>query len=835
VRALWQDIRYALVSLRRTPTFTIAVVVTLALTIGPTTAILSVGNWLLWRPAPHVVRSDQLAVVWFAEWPDSGGFRIRQLSDLIVADLRQASRTFSDIAGWEEYSASVAAEGLSPRRAESAHVDVSFFSLLGVRPVAGRDFRAEDNRPPFGSPVVMLSERLAVDLYGEPALAVDQSVTVNGRRMAVVGVMPRGFEGPRPFSRVDVWFPAWTYYHVQHFNEASMRLRAARGMGTFYTFVIRLRPDATFDAAEAELNVLVRSLARQDSDDNEALRAVEARVYPGLGPHELQRDRYSTLVRTLLIVGGLLLLLGSANVTNLMISRGIRRQHDRAIRLALGATRARLGQMVLIESSVLAGLGAVLGVGLAVWLKQLIQVLLLPPTASVGGEFDVPLDVRVLAATLAISLACGVAAGLVPAWLATRPTAGGLVRSNVRVLPSGRRLRLGLAAAQLAVSLALATNAVLLVGTLYNLAAIHVGFNPQDLTVHFVDLQSHGYTPERATVFDRELLDRLSADQAFESASLSFRPPPRPVVPAELFDPRSDEQARVNVMQEYVTDGYFRTLAQPLIRGREFTRTEAMTTSRQGDSPVVLGESLARRLFGDLNAVGRQVTVPASQSWPEQTFAIVGVVGDIRSADSVLANQTDLVMYVPFSSGRILVSIRPAVMVRSGLPLREVGERVLAHASAIDPSLAVQPPVPLTAVVAGPLSERRALAWVLALLGGLGFVLSAVGVHGVLAQMVSERTREFGIRMAVGAERRRILAIVLKQAAWIAILGCASGLGLAVAGSRLVESQLFGVSRFQPSVYVASAVGLVAVVLIASAWTARVATLVEPVEALREE
>ena len=502
----------------------------------------------------------------------------------------------------------------------------------------------------------------------------------------------------------------------------------------------------------------------------------------------------------------------------------------------------RLGQMALIESSVLAVLGGVLGVGLAVWLKQLIQVLLLPQTARAvvapaGVEFDVPLDVRVLAATLAISLACGVVAGLAPAWLSTRPTAGRLIPGNVRVLPSRRRLRLGLVAAQLAVSLALATNAVLLVGTLVNLGAIDVGFEPQNVTVHYLDLQSHGYTREGARGYDRALLDRLSADRAFESASLSFRHPPSPVVPAELFDPRSDELTSVDVMQELVTEGYFRTLAQPVIRGRGFTRVEAMITARQDDTPVVLGESLARRLFGDINAVGQQVMMPASGSTPARTFTIVGVVGDIRSVEDPLTNpnQTDLVMYVPLSAGRILASMRPAVMVRSGLSLPEVSARVQGHATAIDPSVAVEPPLPLTAVMARQVAESRALAWMLVLLGGLGFVLSAVGLHGLLAQMVSERTREFGIRVALGAERWRIRAVILKQAAWIAILGCAFGLGLAVTGSRLVESQLFGVSRLEPWVYVASAAGLVAVVLIASAWSARLATLTEPVEALREE
>ena len=838
LRALLQDLRYAPISLRRTPSITFAVVATLALAIGPTTAILSVGNWLILRPVPEAVSPDELGVIWFGEWPDAGGMRVRQMSDLDVADIRRTSRTLSGIAGWEEGSVSVALEGSSPRRTGSAHVDVGFFPLLGVRPVAGRDFTVDDNRPPFGSPVVILSARLAEELYGESTLALDRFLTVNGRRMRVVGVMPRGFKGPRPFSRVDVWFPAWTYYHLHHFPETTMEIRSERGLdGTFYTFVIRLRPGVTFDAVQAEVDVLLRSLERRSSDDDDSgLGAVEARVYPGLGPLELERDRYTTLVANLVIVAGLLLLLGSANVTNLLISRGINRQQDRAVRIALGATRVRLAQMVLVESLLLAALGAALGVGLAVGLKQLIQVLLLSQTVIPGGQFDVPLDARVLTATLAIALACGVVAGLVPALLSTRETAGGLVRGNFRVLPSGRRLRLGLAAAQLAVSLALATNAVLLVVTLFNLSAFDVGFEPENVTVHYLDLQSHGYTRESARVFDRAFLDRLSSDRAFASASLSFRHPPRPVVPAELIDPRSEELARVDIMQELVSEGYFRTLAQPVVRGRGFTRLEALMAPEVDGAPVVLGELLARRLFGDIDVIGRRVTMPASGFLPAGTFMIIGVVGDIRNVESSLVNpnQTDLVMYVPLTNGRIAAWMRPTVMVRSELPLSEVGARAQGHATAVDPSVAVESPLPLTALMERQLGDRRSLAGMLVLLGSLGYVLSAVGLHGLLAEMVSERTREFGIRVALGAGRRRIRTIVLKRAGLIAILGCAVGLGLSVAGSRLVEAQLFGVDGLEPWVYLASAAGLVGIVFIASVWSARLATLIEPVEALRE-
>jgi putative ABC transport system permease protein len=833
IRAIWQDTRYALFALRRTPAFSLAVIVTLALIIGPTTAILSIGNWLIWRPAPLVSDPDRLAVVLFGEWRDNGAVSPRRISDLNLADLQQASRTIATIGGWQELAVSVAADGVAPRRVESAHADVNFLPLLGVRPIAGRAFNADDNRWPFGSPVALISLTLAEQLYGQAASAVGRTLTVNSRRLTIVGVLPRGFTGASPFSRVDIWVPARTNSYIRHFPEETIRSRAGRGTsGVFYTFVIRLRPGATFEAVQAELDVLVPALATQYPDENGVLRAVRARVFPGLGTDELQRDRYATLVRNLLIVGGLLLLLGCANVTNLLISRGVRQQHERAVRVALGATRARLAQLLLTESAVLAVLGAALGVVLAVWLKQVIQTLLLPQVALTGDAFDVPIDGRVLAGTLGISLACGLAAGVLPAWVGTRSLGGAIGRGQLRMSQGGVRLRTSLAVVQLALSLALVTNATLLVVTLVKLTAIDVGFDPGGLVVHYVDLRSHGYSPDRAMVYNRELLARLSVDPIFESVSLSHYHPPRPATGADVVHPRGGPEERVAVMQELVTRSYFQTLGLPIVRGRTFTEAEALDTPEESDAPAILSDALARRLFDDIDVLGRHVRVPGRRP---RTLTVVGVAGDVRSAGSILANRTDLVLYVPFSYWKTLTAPQPAVMVRSSRPLGEVHERVLAHASALDPSLPVGDPVPLSVVMERQLADRRAFAAVLTLLGGLGFLLSAVGLYGLLAQMVVERTREFGIRMAIGADARRIIVVVLKQAMWIAALGSAAGLALAAFGSQVVEAQLFGLSRLEPWVYLASAAGLIAVVLIAALWPARAAVRIQPVEALRTD
>jgi len=830
-QALWQDIRFSIRSLRRSPMFAAAVIVTLALTIGPTTAILSIGNWLLWRPAPLVTQPDRLAVVWFGDWREDGAVSPRRISELNLNDLRHASRTQAGIAGWQESSVSFAANGSPPRHVGSAHAAVNYFELLGVRPAFGRSFAVDDDVPPFGSPVVVLGDRLARGVFGSAEAAVGRPIVVNGRSMSVIGVMPPGFVGARPFSHVDVWFPSATYYHVRHFTEATMRSRMGRASsGIFYTFVVRLAPGATFEALQAELDVLVPALAASHPDENGAFKTTRARVYPGLGPDELQREEFAGLLRNLLIVGGVLLLLGCANVANLLISRGVRRQHERAVRVALGASRGRLVQLLLTESCVLAVAGAAIGVGLAVWFKELLRMLLLPGAAGAGVDIVVPMDVRILVVTLGVSIACGLIAGLVPAFVDSPRRVGSRLGSgNLRTSRGGSRVRVAFAVIQLALSLALVTNAMLLVATLRNLAATDVGFDPRGVSVHFLDLGSHGYVLDRAMAYDRDLLERVSADQMFQAVSLSSGVPGFRLG-TRVRDPHGDEKATIGVSSDFVTEGYFKTTGIPILRGRTFTRVEAMTSPPNGSSPVVVGESLARRLFGNTDPLGQFVKVPANGRDPAHDLVVIGVSRDVRAA---LAEKAELLMYAPFSYGGGGAVSRPVLMVRSDRPTPEVGDRVQAHATAIDASLPPSAPQLLTTVTERGLTSRRVFASALTLLGALGFFLAAVGLYGLLAQSVSERAREFGIRIAVGSGHGRIFALVIRQAAWIGAIGTTAGLALAYWGTRMIEAQLYGVTRLDPAVYLLAAASLTAVVLAAGLWPARTATRIQPVDALR--
>jgi predicted permease len=831
--ALRHDVSYAIASLRRTPAFALTVIVTMALTIGPTTAMLSVANWLLWRPAPGVVQADRLAVVWFGEWSKDGSVGPRRISPANLDDLVHASRTFTDIAGWQESTISFAVEGVPPRRVGSAHVSAHFFALLGIRPVAGRTFVADDDRPPYGSPVAIVSESLAREMFGAAATAVGHAVTINGARLTVVGVMPHGFNGLRPASHTDVWLPSSTSYYVRHFSEAAMRSRKGRaGSGIFYMFVTRLAPGATFDAMQAELDVLVPSLARQYPDDNRSLTATRARVFPGLGMDELERASLAILVRRLLLIGGVLLLLGCTNVANLQISRGLQREPDRAIRAALGASRSRLAQLALVESCLLSLAGAAAGIALALWLKDLVQTLVVPGLDDGAARNIAPMDLRVLMSTVGLSLACGLLAGVVPAWIASAGAVTARLRRRGRQAFARRlRIRTILSSAQLALALALVTNAILLVATLHRLIDADPGFDPHAVSVHSVDVGSHGYTTDRALTYDRQLIDSLSADRAINDVSLSWVYPPMHFFRTRLLDTNG---RAIDVAVEPVSDGYFRTLRQPILAGRAFTRDEAFSSGAPNGRPVVVSASLAQRLFGTTSPLGQRVSVPPTMMSPAHQLVVIGVAGDTRSIGNVVSGESDLEMYTPLSYEDGAV-IQPVVLVRSRLSPRDAGTLVQTHASRLDPSLPFEPPRALTTTMTQTLSDRRALAWVLSGLGALGFILAAVGLSGLLTQMVGERTREFGVRLAIGAQREHVVRLVLRQAMWIAACGGIAGLVLAALGSRIVASQLFGVTRLQPWVYIASAIGFTIVVLAASFWPARAASAIEPARALRAE
>lgn len=822
--ARWQDVHYSIRALRRSPVFALTVIATFALTIGPTSAILSLGNWLLWRPTPGVSEPQRLAVIWVGEWSDNGhSVAVANMSYLNLQDLQRASRTLTAIAGLQESSASISGESLPAAYGSASYITANALDVLGVPVMAGRPFRAEDDAEPNGERVVMVSESLARRGFGDAARAVNQQIKLNGRPMTIVGVLPERFTGITPMSRVSVWYPGTTYPYVNHFVDKPRPV--TREGGLFHSFVARLAPEATFEQAQSELNVLVPALAESHPDVNKKFQKVRARLFPGLGPRELQRETYARKVRVLLAIGGALLLLGCANVTNILMVRGVRTARDRAIRLALGASRARLAMILLTESGLLAVTGASLGLLLAVWLKQLIVSLLFPgvPPALM---YQVPLDGRVLSLTLGVSVTCGLLAGLVPAFIrrgASVTAAGG------RSVTGSQWLRSGFAGLQFALSLALVVGSMLLAATLRNLHSVDLGFDPSGVTRHSVDPQRHGYTGARALTYYQDLVTRLNTRPGIDAASVAGRLPFGSSWRVRVHDPAGVDRPQIQVLSNNVDASYFDVLDMPIVRGRAFAALEGMTPLGTTSMPVIVSESLARRIFGTEDAVGKSFLMPAGGNAPKRDVNVIGVVRDVYWTD--LTAEKPMLLYQPYPQ----FPFGGTLLVRSQLPSAEVARIVDDVAREIDASLPVSATVTLTSLIESETAEQRTFAWVLSLVGWIAFLLAAVGLYGLLAQSVVERTREFGIRLAIGSGRPHVFGLVLKQAGWIAFGGTVAGLVLAYFGTRMIETQLHGVARLDVPSYAIATIALVVVVCAAGLWPATLATRIQPVEALRAE
>ncbi len=627
---------------------------------------------------------------------------------------------------------------------------------------------------------------------------------------------------------MDVWYPGATYGYVNHFGGPDRW--TTRDSGLFYSFIVRLGPDSSFAMAQAELDTLVRGLAANYPKENQELAGVRARLVEGLGTPILQRESYQRLVSVLVAIGGALAFLGCANVANLLMVRSVGRRREHAIRLALGAGRGRLLLLQLTEAMLLAAAGTGLGVALAVWLKQFVAALVLPAVAA-RPDFTVPLDTRVLAMALGVSVGCGFATGFMPAMSAARNTsAGALGDAGGRSVTTTRRVRTGFAVAQLAVSLALVTGALMLVATLRNLNGIDLGFKPDGVTTYGLEPSGHGYERDRAFVYYRTMMERLQAASGFEGVSIGARAPFGSGRIMRLQPPAGAEHEPIEVYANAVSRAYFDVLGMRLLQGRTFTDAETWTTSA---SAGIVSVRLARRLFGNTSPIGQRIVLPArTAARPAHELTVVGVAPDVHWQD--VAGDPQLFLYLPFSSPDF--GVRSAtLLVKSALAPGEVTKRVEAAAKDVDATLPVQYSRALRTSIDISLRDRRVFAWVLSMLGWLAVVLAAVGLYGLLAQSVAERTREFGIRMAIGSGRRHIFALVITQALWIGVLGTALGIGLAFVGSRLVEAQLYGVTRLDPVLYVMAAASLAVVVLLAGLWPARTATRIEPVEALRIE
>ncbi len=813
-----QDLRFALRVLARSPGFTAVAVAVLALGIGASTAIFSVVDTVLLRPLPYQ-DPDRLVVVQEGLpklGPDARGIPLPAPD---VLDFRQQNRVFSFLAAYRNSQFDLA-EGGEPERITGARVSASLFPMLGIPPARGRAFTEEEDQP--GRLVVVLSDGLWRRRFASDAGILGRTVRLNSQPHTVIGVMPRGFSFPQRGPRfhaepAELWVP-------MAFTPGELR---TRGDSFNYCVLARLKPGVTLERANADIETIARRiqelyppLVRKDF-------TVEASAVP-------YRGQVVSGVRTLLVAllgaVGCVLLIGSANVANLLLVRAAGRHKELAVRVALGAGRLRLIRQLLTESVVLALAGGLLGVLLAFWGSRLL-------VAAIPGNIpraqEVAVDLRVLAFTLALSLASGVVFGAIPALAALRANVGEALKEGGRTPSAGAgrgRLRGALVISQMALALVLLIGAGLLVRSFVRLLQTDPGFRPQHVLTVSVSLSGARYgKPGQAQAFFQRLLERLASLPGVQSVGAATTLPLEPdwtrVMTAEG-QPEPPAGKFPILAHTAVRGDYFQTMGIPLKRGRLFTPDDQPQAPRE----VIVSETTARRFWPGLDPVGRRVKWGLKES-PVPWLTVVGVVGDVKSGR--LDAETQPQTYEP--SRQVPGRWAWFVTVRAEREPVSLASAVRAEARALDPEQPVTKVRTMEQVISQSTAPRRFNTFLLVVFGAAALLLAALGIYGVMAYSVARRTHEIGVRLSLGARPADVLAMVIRQGMTLVVAGLVLGLAGALALTRVIAGLLYGVQPTDPVTFVAVSVLLAAVALAATWLPAHRAMQVDPAVALRYE
>ncbi|HXK11792.1 MAG TPA: ABC transporter permease [Vicinamibacteria bacterium] len=816
---------YAVRSLARSPGFTAVAVSTLALGIGAHTAIFSVVDWLILRPLP-VAAPEELH---FLAFPDGGGNLDLQFSHAELREIRDGTReiashaagiVFGGVAGGQPGPDGLTVDG-ETRPAQTAFVSGDFFPMLGISPHLGRLVLPVEGAVPDADPVVVLSYRYWESRFAGDPSVVGKKAAVNGRPVTIVGVGPRGFLGVTPIMEMEAYLPLGMI-SVDTGSADLVTNPRARAL----TVVLRLEGGGHLDRAQASLGLLGRRLLEETPrrTTTSALRAVPLRP-PGIvtGSNPLPR-----LAGLLLTLGGVVLLLASLNVANLALVRALGRQREWAVRSALGAPRSALVRQLLAETLLLALAGGASGIVVSRFACDLLSRV--PAPGQLVLAPDLHFDARTLAWTVASAFAVGLFVGLVPALRVSRTPLGGRLHDGGRSATDGRqRLRAVLVAAQVAGSLTLLVAAGLFVRSLRGAQRAELGFDPQGVVNLTLDPHQIGYGPAAGLAFYRDALERVRALPGVQSASLARSVPLQDNLSGDgVFVPGRPTpagQSPPSITYDAVSTGYFATMGIPVLQGRDLAESDG----EEGARVAVVNEAMAARLWPAGDAVGRTFV---RSSDPRRAVRVVGVVGNTRLWS--LSGPWEPAFYVPLAQA---YSPAATLQARTGLG----PDAIVREARRAVASLASTMPVLNVCTMTRALHGMNGLllfelaAGVGAGLSALGLVLALIGVYGVMAYAVSQRTREIGIRMALGARPRQLLEAVGRHALVVVASGIVLGLLGALAVSTLIGDFLVDVTPTDPLTYAAAALLLAGVALLAALVPARRATRVDPTVALRCE
>ena len=811
MHSILQDLRYASRSLLKQPGFTIVAIITLALGIGANTAIFSVVNSVLLRPLPFP-QSDQLVKV------ASTNARIGEEDGVLcVADFmdwQAQNRVFQDLAAFVDNPFSITGDG-EPVRVRGAWVTAGFFSTLKAQPILGRTFQPGDDVE-NGPSLVILSQHLWQQRFNSDPQIINKAVTLNGKSRTIVGVMPSSFSFPPDSDRsmpgeVELW--------VVHPLEKNQR------RGPYYlTAIARLKSGATLEQARSELTTISRSIAQANPLTN---------ADTILGVRSLKESMVGNVQRLLFVLlGGVafVLLIASVNVANLSLSRAARRGPEIAIRRALGAGQGRIIRQLLTESLLLAGAGAIAGVLLAWWGMD---VLLAIGSSNLPRLDEVKIDKSVLAFTTLISVLSGLLFGLFPAWQASRVK----VNDSLKEARGGgegrgwRRTRSLLVVTEVALSIVLLTGAGLMLNSFLRLRRVSPGFAPQNILTTEIDLPGARYQePKQINGFYEQLIERVSHLPGVETAGVGMSLPPNLLSISDTFTieglPVVSGVTEPAVPLLGVSSGYFTALGVQVLAGRNFADTDR----RDAPPVVIINNTFARRYFNDQSPIGRRIKIGGAERAGNQWMQVVGVVGDVKYGG--LETVSEPAFYLPYQ--QIPWSSNYLVL-RARSDPRQLAAAVRNAVWSIDKDLPVANLKTMEDLLSESVARPRFRTFAFLVLGLLALVLAITGIYAVMSYLVTQRTREFGIRVALGAQRSSVLRLVIRQGMSLALMGVVIGLIAAWALMRLMTSLLYGIESRDPLTFVSITILLLAVALVACWVPARRATKVDPLKALRYE
>ncbi len=814
LETLWQDMRFGARMLRKSPGFTAVAVLTLALGIGATTAVFSVVNTVLLKPLPYA-DPDRLMTV---ESTDTrrGLATLASLSYPDFFDFRAQNHAFEHLITSRDTNVALTGVG-QPQQLDGELVTWDVFPALGITPQLGRGFLQSEEQA--GARVVVLSHALWQSQFGGAPDIVGHSITLNREPYTVVGVAPSGFAFPVNEPNIQLW----TTIAVDREAPAGSQPIAEQRGARLLTALGRLKHGVSAEQARADLNVVAQSLAKQYPDTDSKRGAA---VVPAL--QTLVGDSSQALL-ILLGAVGMVLLIACANIANLLLARATSREHEIALRTALGASRGRVLRQLLIESLLLALLGGVAGIVLAEWALQLLLPL---GGQSIPRLAQATIDSRVLGFSLLLTFATSLLFGMAPSLQALQIDLTGSLKQQGRgAMDRHNRMRGALAIAQVTLGIVLVTGAGLLMASFLRLRASDLGLKPGHLLTFRFSLPESQYTTRQQVAFCDQLLERMRELPGVQSAAGVW---PLPLggddatVTFNIEERPSPQPSRPSARMAFATPDYFRTADIPLIEGRFFTEHD----DEEAPPVLIVNKAFADRFFPGEDAIGKRIAPGATRPGQkgESMYEIVGVVGSAKLY--ALDAEPKPIYYFPYKQ---LAWMPPVVMLRTSVPPQTLESAIRNRMAALDPLVPVFQVRTMDELLSTQVTEPRFRTLLLSCFAGIALLLTMVGLYGVMSYAVAQRTREFGIRMALGARREDVLRQVLWNGTRLAAAGIVAGVLGSLALTRLLKSMLFGIRPTDPLTLASAAGVLAAAALLACYIPARRATKVDPMVALRYE